>query len=811
MWKKANPKNTPAQPTLPVRGYFDGVVGRRAIGWLADETMTDHAIVEILLDGRVVGEGKANLFRQDLLDAGIGVGAHGFDIPLPEFLFDGQARVLIARSKRHGLYLHGNPKTINKPLASPKSALDAGAIQAIEARLAQIEGAIQEQGALLQAIHQAITSSGSNFAPAPVPKAVDRGRFFEQCRDAPRPRGDVVVFSIIDWDFRVQRPQHLSRRLADRGYRVLYVSVQIDTHQRQWESRFEVRASPAPGVFEVRLRVAGERPSVYAGFTNSQQLKDAIVSMNELVTALDVHRPQAILQFPSWLPIARSMAGVTIVYDCLDHMEGFSNVSKEVAALEKQLVEDADIVVTSSAYLHDRVQRVRPAALIRNGCEYEYFSKRPSEIAIASRGPVIGYYGAIADWFDVDLVLGLARKHPEWRFELIGSTTGCDTSALAALPNVTFHGEKPYVELTKYLYGFDVCIIPFKASELIKATNPVKLYEYLAAGKPVVCTDISEARTAPSDLVHVASSFDTFEAAIIDSLAETDASLAERRKAWAANNSWDARASSYDDVLQASSPRVSVVVLTYNGITFTQACLHSLEQFSDYPNLEIICVDNDSGDGTKEFLSAWGAERPQHKVILNNSNLGFAGGNNVGIAAARGEIVILLNNDTYVTAGWVRDLIRPLMQDKTIGLAGPITNMIGGVQKVSINYSDMTEMAQRAREFTMLRKSDLYDADALAFFCVAMRRDLIEELGVLDTAFGVGFFEDDDYCQRVLKAGYRLVCVDGVFMHHHLSASFNEIEGSARGELFRRNRAIYEARWGKWIPHTYRDAPGFGE
>jgi GT2 family glycosyltransferase len=170
-----------------------------------------------------------------------------------------------------------------------------------------------------------------------------------------------------------------------------------------------------------------------------------------------------------------------------------------------------------------------------------------------------------------------------------------------------------------------------------------------------------------------------------------------------------------------------------------------------------------------------------------------------------------LNNDTFVTEGWVQDLIRPLLQDERIGLAGPVTNMIGGVQKISIQYSNMSEMAERARAFTRGRKNTLYEADALAFFCVAMRRDIIESLGLLDPIFGVGFFEDDDYCQRVMKAGYRLVCVDGVFVHHHLSAAFNALEPGAKGDIFRKNRAIYEDRWGPWIAHKYRDEPGFGE
>ena len=98
--------------------------------------------------------------------------------------------------------------------------------------------------------------------------------------------------------------------------------------------------------------------------------------------------------------------------------------------------------------------------------------------------PAIGYYGAIAEWFDIDLIVNCARRNPDWHFVLIGEVNGCDISAAKLLGNVEFLGEKPYDELTFYLYGFDVCVIPFKLVDLIKATNPVKAYGYCVPASP---------------------------------------------------------------------------------------------------------------------------------------------------------------------------------------------------------------------------------------------------------------------------------------------------------------------------------------
>lgn len=249
---------------------------------------------------------------------------------------------------------------------------------------------------------------------------------------------------------------------------------------------------------------------------------------------------------------------------------------------------------------------------------------------------------------------------------------------------------------------------------------------------------------------------------------------------------------------------VSVVVLTYNNLEFTKACLDSLEAFTGYPNWELIVVDNKSGDDTPKFLKGYAASRPNLNVILNDENTGFAAGNNIGLAAAAGEYLIILNNDTFVTQGWMLDLIRHL-KDSNVGLVGPVTNNIGNEAKIDVGYTNMGEMASAAYEYTSRHSRQLLDVRTLAFFGVAMSRQVYAKVGPLDEDFGRGFFEDDDYCNRVRQAGYRVAVAEDVFVHHHLSASFGELDDSVRKELFEKNKAIYEKKWGEWIPHRYRE------
>jgi O-antigen biosynthesis protein len=220
-------------------------------------------------------------------------------------------------------------------------------------------------------------------------------------------------------------------------------------------------------------------------------------------------------------------------------------------------------------------------------------------------------------------------------------------------------------------------------------------------------------------------------------------------------------------------------------------------------------VDNASTDGTPEKLRALERHDDRLRVVLNDTNLGFAAGNNVGMRLARGEYLVLANNDIVFTRGWVRDLIRPMQLDPRIALVGPLTNNTGNEQKVSAVYDTMPEMQEWARQFARGRLRRTLPTDSLAFFCVALRRRLIDEIGVLDEAYGIGFFEDDDYCRRVAQAGHKLVIADDVFVHHHHSASFDTLGGKAN-ELMARNKALFEERWGPWQPHRYRDEPGFG-
>ena len=253
-------------------------------------------------------------------------------------------------------------------------------------------------------------------------------------------------------------------------------------------------------------------------------------------------------------------------------------------------------------------------------------------------------------------------------------------------------------------------------------------------------------------------------------------------------------------------PKVSIVVVTYNNVELTKECLLSMEKYNNYDNCEVIIVDNMSEqDNTREYLQEYEQSHQNVKVILNDINGGFSYGNNIGIKEATGDFIILLNNDTFVTPNWIERLITHFYSDEKIGMVGPRTNNIGNEAKIDVSYNNMDEMIQFSEKLYEDNRGVQYrDIRVLAFFCVAIKKEVIEKVGLLDEAFGIGMFEDDDYCERAKAAGYELVCADDVFIHHHLGATFDKEPAEWKQNLFRKNKAIYENRYGKWIPHKYR-------
>jgi len=261
-----------------------------------------------------------------------------------------------------------------------------------------------------------------------------------------------------------------------------------------------------------------------------------------------------------------------------------------------------------------------------------------------------------------------------------------------------------------------------------------------------------------------------------------------------------------DDNIKMQMPKVSIIVLTYNNLLFSRLCLKSIFCNTTYQNFEIIVVDNASSDGTSLWLKSYAKTHANIKVFQNSENRGFSGGNNQGANEATGEFLIFLNNDTVVTEGWIEKLLAHMQRDKTIGLAGPVTNSTGNEARICVDYRTPSEMEIFAANLARKMNGISFDIRMLAFFCVMIRKERYETLGGLDERFGVGMFEDDDMAIRVHEAGFRVICAEDVLIHHFQGMSFGKLENTHYKQLFEENRRKYEDKWGRpWQPYRFRE------
>ena len=623
------------------------------------------------------------------------------------------------------------------------------------------------------------------------------------CIDDDYVKYDVIVFSVIDYHFRYQRPQQIADHFAREDHRVFYINANFSPSGKPVISEIK------DGLWQVVL------PNSLHGAVYSTNFEDAGADINALLDQIvfenGIRDALLIADYPNWVSgmlYLKKRYGFTLVTDYMDDYSGFDNAEERfIEEACVKLLRESDMVAASSNYLGEIAKKYNAnVEIIRNGTEFAHFYQAYGEGS--SEKKTIGYYGAIAHWFDFEKIEYLSERFPETDIVLIGSVTDGE-ARLKKLKNVRLLGEKPYSELPQYLGGFDVCLIPFDAStSLIQATNPVKFYEYLSAGKKVVATEIPELEPFKDRYVYLANDNRTFgdyvEACLKgeDALADPQACME-----FAKENDWSVRVSQFSLAAERQFPKISIVVLCYNQLDYTKKCVQSILKQTAYPNYELVLVDNASVDETAGYLKEIEALHENIKVVLNTTNRGFAGGNNDGIRASTGEYIVLLNNDTVVPRGWLTGMVkRFLAGEKKIGIVGPVTNSIGNEAMVRVGYTGLENMPAAAYAYTAGHMGMTYPHDGvLAMFCVMFPRKLTDEIGLLDEHYGIGMFEDDDYSIAAQRAGYENLLVEDVFIHHFGSVSFKKLENAEYRKIFDANRSYFENKWNvKWKMHHYR-------
>ena len=245
--------------------------------------------------------------------------------------------------------------------------------------------------------------------------------------------------------------------------------------------------------------------------------------------------------------LARRLGESLCVYYCIDDYAAHPGVdSALIEQRDRELSATADLLFVAPPALLERKRAMNAATTYApHGVDVELFARAfdpATELPAGARGlarPVIGYFGSLHEWIDLDLIEWLARARPQWTFLLIGYAA-VDVSALAALPNVRLVGAQPYETLPAWAKAFDVALIPYRQTQQVKNANPLKLREYLATGKPVVSARNAEIEKF-AHVVAIADTREQFLAACEAALAGDAPGAASDRVAAVADQSWDNR------------------------------------------------------------------------------------------------------------------------------------------------------------------------------------------------------------------------------------------------------------------------------
>ncbi len=419
-------------------------------------------------------------------------------------------------------------------------------------------------------------------------------------------------------------------------------------------------------------------------------------------------------------------------------------------------------------------------------------------------------------------VLPLIHKElPDVKFNIVGNAPTSRVKGLAG-DKVNVTGFVP--EITPWLQECAVCVVPLRFGAGLKG----KVGQAMAAGAPQVSTSIGVegmGMTHERDVL-IADSPEDFAREVIrlyrdESLQKEYAENARNlvAKAYSSENAekyWlevyehidsdtlprretqqeeqpeeDKKKTGYNHL--AAEPRivpsVSIVVPVYNNLSFTVNCRASIQRNTRIP-FELVIVDN----GSTEPI-ALDAEQNNIRCIRNETNLGFAAAVNQGIRATRGDYVVVLNNDTVVTPGWLEQMLAHFEDDPMIGILAPLTNYANTEQKIDVDYKDEYALYRLGKKIQKQNRGKRKELRKVAGVCMIIPRNVIEEVGLFDTRFGLGNFEDDDYCVRTRMAGYRVCVALDSFIHHEGSKTFTAMNIDYE-KLLERNSKIFLAKWG---------------
>ena len=319
---------------------------------------------------------------------------------------------------------------------------------------------------------------------------------------------DLICLSHIRWNFVYQRPQHLLNRFAVNNRVFVIEEPVFEAHSDYYEIS---KPNEDANLWVVVLHVSKETSAEKRNHT-LKALLDSFMYSNEIQKYILWYYSPMALEYTDHLNPSLT------VYDCMDELSAFKSPPKGIKEMEVCLLQRADIVFTGGQSLYKAKKHLHhnihpfPSSIDKSHFLSARVFKEDPEDQAAIPHPRFGFYGVIDERFNISLVDELASARPDWHFVFIGPVTKIDRNKLPARDNIHYLGSKNYKQLPSYLSGWDVAILPFELNESTKYISPTKTPEYLAGGKPVISTSITDVVTpyGKQGLVHIADTPEEF-------------------------------------------------------------------------------------------------------------------------------------------------------------------------------------------------------------------------------------------------------------------------------------------------------------
>lgn len=611
---------------------------------------------------------------------------------------------------------------------------------------------------------------------------------------------DWLVIGQESWDEVERRNQLLVRALAARHPHARFLFSELPSRPSQARQWRPPRLRRVAGNIWA-MRPVRPLPDRLGGAAASDIVEAA--QLRAALRRLGIERPLVWSQDPRVGDLLDRLPAARFVYDLTDDWAAFETDPDRRAVVQERieaLSRRAELVLACSPKLERDASGWAPRVhYLPNAVEPPAPARTtPADLAAVPR-PRLGYVGTQhSSRLDVELLARSAELRPAWSFVLLGPDMlePHHRARLAARDNVHFLGVRPHEDVRAYLEGLDIGLIPHLVNDFTRSLDPLKLYEYLAAGCPVIATPVDNAPDLAAH-VSVVDSAETLIAAAEELLGAEDAERQARRRAAVADATWEARAVEVESLLAVEPPdpptsEVSVVIVSFNTRQLLERCLTDLRRQRGV-QLQTIVVDNASSDGSEEMVR----ERfPEVELIQTGENAGFARANNLAFERCRGEFVLLLNSDAFVHEGAIAELVAAACRHPRAGAVGArLLNSDGTLQRSAWPFPQSGRILLEAFAFHRpLRTLGLLEdlrtwahdeeraVDFLIGACLLLRADALAEVGGFDEEFWL-YGEEAELQRRMADRGWQVILAPQAVATH--------VGGASSGDSATRLRHFY--------------------